>query len=721
MTKILINNTKIISIFFFVLLTFLFFNINNVKANEVLDFELATSSNMLGFGEEGTYRSVLQQFTLSSTSTPISKMEFDMYRTNTRSGNLNFWLYEGSTTTAMTLIATSSILYNDLPTNFATIEISFDNEYLTATTSGIIWIWQDEASPNANNYTWIRRPVNGPTSYATLAKSNTNAYLNLHVNYDLSIKVYINEPIICGDGNLGSGEQCDDGNTTSGDGCSSSCQLEEEEPEIEDPPIISGDYFRPLPVTANDTFRNIFNTSDPYSTGFQLEFDDPKTFNTLRTQINRSSGNKCDTEMHIYDENFNLLRNVTGVSSSTVQTVEMTGQCMIGFSNYACFPFDEETFVYYYFDDLVIEKREKYYFVFYKENDVACENHQIKGYITTDQNVFSNAMPIQFSVSSSTVTELNQSGMYGYNQLDFELYYGDVSPETNQNDEFFNILFPESSNNLVNIYDVYCQFIDDENNGKFPFVFQYQTYMPNSFYRIYYSTFPSLTATSGQATTTYSQHLFNLDPMSNGFFSLPTLVTPTTTSQKMKFTVYAFKQPNSILEEDYFYTAWEHTFLIQCTTDPLVYGSNMWSNFITRFFDPLLIGQTISDQTLLNLQNPKTYIMAKFNELFLLFKNKAPFAYFYAFWNSLTALDYQTITFTGDNPTTFTLTTGTSTPTSTGISVNYSIDLTTKAKTMIGEDNLLLIRNLIKYLLIGYWIFAMFYLISHEIKPNNSK
>jgi YVTN family beta-propeller protein/cysteine-rich repeat protein len=37
-------------------------------------------------------------------------------------------------------------------------------------------------------------------------------------------------PVVCGNGMVGSGEQCDDGNTTNGDGCSSTCQLQNRPP-----------------------------------------------------------------------------------------------------------------------------------------------------------------------------------------------------------------------------------------------------------------------------------------------------------------------------------------------------------------------------------------------------------------------------------------------------------------------------------------------------------
>lgn len=52
-------------------------------------------------------------------------------------------------------------------------------------------------------------------------------------------------PEVCGDGDQTPGEQCDDGNTAPGDGCSAACQLELDEAEPNDAPMVANAYSAP--------------------------------------------------------------------------------------------------------------------------------------------------------------------------------------------------------------------------------------------------------------------------------------------------------------------------------------------------------------------------------------------------------------------------------------------------------------------------------------------
>ncbi len=67
--------------------------------------------------------------------------------------------------------------------------------------------------------------------------------------------------VTCGDGAIGTGEQCDDGNTRSGDGCSGACAIEAPKPEVLPPSVMgalrrSGDT-SPVPpdVVKNEMLR----------------------------------------------------------------------------------------------------------------------------------------------------------------------------------------------------------------------------------------------------------------------------------------------------------------------------------------------------------------------------------------------------------------------------------------------------------------------------------
>ncbi len=65
------------------------------------------------------------------------------------------------------------------------------------------------------------------TVYVHVTESGDNAVI---ANYALEI---VFKAVICGDGNVGPGEQCDDMNTTVGDGCSATCQIENSFSEME--------------------------------------------------------------------------------------------------------------------------------------------------------------------------------------------------------------------------------------------------------------------------------------------------------------------------------------------------------------------------------------------------------------------------------------------------------------------------------------------------------
>lgn len=67
----------------------------------------------------------------------------------------------------------------------------------------------------------------GATVYVHVTENGDNAIV---ASYALDV-TYI--PVICGDGDVGPGEQCDDSNTATGDGCSATCQIEGAMTEIE--------------------------------------------------------------------------------------------------------------------------------------------------------------------------------------------------------------------------------------------------------------------------------------------------------------------------------------------------------------------------------------------------------------------------------------------------------------------------------------------------------
>ena len=67
----------------------------------------------------------------------------------------------------------------------------------------------------------------GETIYAHVVEDGDNGVV---ASYTLDVS-YV--PVVCGDGDVGPGEQCDDTNTAAGDGCSASCQIEGAMTEIE--------------------------------------------------------------------------------------------------------------------------------------------------------------------------------------------------------------------------------------------------------------------------------------------------------------------------------------------------------------------------------------------------------------------------------------------------------------------------------------------------------
>lgn len=67
----------------------------------------------------------------------------------------------------------------------------------------------------------------GESIYAHVVEFGDNSVVT---SYALDV-VYI--PVVCGDGDVGPGEQCDDTNTSAGDGCSTTCQIEGAMTEIE--------------------------------------------------------------------------------------------------------------------------------------------------------------------------------------------------------------------------------------------------------------------------------------------------------------------------------------------------------------------------------------------------------------------------------------------------------------------------------------------------------
>ncbi|HEY5920348.1 MAG TPA: DUF4215 domain-containing protein, partial [Kofleriaceae bacterium] len=67
----------------------------------------------------------------------------------------------------------------------------------------------------------------GATVYVHVTEYLDNSVIDL---YALDIAF---QPVVCGDGAIGPGEQCDDMNTTAGDGCSMTCQIEGATTEIE--------------------------------------------------------------------------------------------------------------------------------------------------------------------------------------------------------------------------------------------------------------------------------------------------------------------------------------------------------------------------------------------------------------------------------------------------------------------------------------------------------
>ncbi|HLL25257.1 MAG TPA: DUF4215 domain-containing protein, partial [Kofleriaceae bacterium] len=67
----------------------------------------------------------------------------------------------------------------------------------------------------------------GDTVYAHVTELGDNAAI---ASYALDVQFI---PVVCGDGDVGPGEQCDDMNTAVGDGCSATCQIEGGVSEIE--------------------------------------------------------------------------------------------------------------------------------------------------------------------------------------------------------------------------------------------------------------------------------------------------------------------------------------------------------------------------------------------------------------------------------------------------------------------------------------------------------
>ncbi|WP_434427149.1 DUF4215 domain-containing protein [Nannocystis pusilla] len=67
----------------------------------------------------------------------------------------------------------------------------------------------------------------GETVYVRVYDYLDNSVID---NYLLDIQL---DPVICGDGAVGAGEQCDDGNAVNGDGCSDACKVEAATGEIE--------------------------------------------------------------------------------------------------------------------------------------------------------------------------------------------------------------------------------------------------------------------------------------------------------------------------------------------------------------------------------------------------------------------------------------------------------------------------------------------------------
>ncbi|NVB85388.1 MAG: DUF4215 domain-containing protein, partial [Kofleriaceae bacterium] len=76
------------------------------------------------------------------------------------------------------------------------------------------------ATDKCSALTYVLAP--GQTVYVHISENGDNAQI---ASYALVATVV---PTICGDGQIGPGEQCDDGNTTPGDGCSATCQVPQE-------------------------------------------------------------------------------------------------------------------------------------------------------------------------------------------------------------------------------------------------------------------------------------------------------------------------------------------------------------------------------------------------------------------------------------------------------------------------------------------------------------
>ncbi len=110
---------------------------------------------------------------------------------------------------------------------------SSGNVYIT----GIWWVLKRLTSAGVDDLSWTVNSFNSFGNYFDIAvDSNNNVYVvgykfNL-VNGDSDDDWWIRKfydgaaSPICGDGVIGTGEQCDDGNLLSGDGCSSTCQKE---------------------------------------------------------------------------------------------------------------------------------------------------------------------------------------------------------------------------------------------------------------------------------------------------------------------------------------------------------------------------------------------------------------------------------------------------------------------------------------------------------------
>jgi cysteine-rich repeat protein len=135
----------------------------------------------------------------------------------------------------------------------------------------------------------------GTTLYARVIDFGDNSAI---ASYHLHIRV---DPVVCGDGVAGPGEQCDDGNLAAGDGCSATCMVEGAIQEIE-----------PNGTSAQADAAGIVITGDAFIGGvigpvlgdldrFRLELADPQI---VRFETFTSLG-RCDpgyaTTLRLFD------------------------------------------------------------------------------------------------------------------------------------------------------------------------------------------------------------------------------------------------------------------------------------------------------------------------------------------------------------------------------------------------------------------------------------